>query len=207
MSDFSIDPLPSETNLNVDYWDIKWQHKETGWDLGFASPPIEQLMSKFENKEARILIPGCGSAYEAESLSIQGYKNITILDISSTAIQILKEKYKDKKEISVICTDFFEHVGNYDLIIEQTFFCAILPSKRMDYAKKAFELLNEKGRVLGVLFNKYFKNQGPPFGGNIEEYRSVFSPYFEIEKMENCYNSIEPRRGSEVFINLKKKAM
>lgn len=206
MSDISNSEHNTENNLTVDYWDKKWQHNETGWDIGFASPPIEEYIAKFENKEGRILIPGCGNAYEAEFLSAQGFTNITILDISHTAVQNLKEKYKDKKEISVICSDFFEHEGNYDLIIEQTFFCAIPPSKRNSYVEKAFDLLKVDGRIVGVLFNKHFTKQGPPFGGDMNEYKSFFDPYFEIVKMEECYNSIESRRGSEIFINLKKKA-
>lgn len=206
MSDSSNSRLDIENNLTADYWDKKWQHNETGWDIGFVSPPIEEYISKFEDKEARILIPGCGNAYEAEFLSTQGFKNITILDISPTAVQILKEKYKDMKEISVICSNFFEHNGNYDLIIEQTFFCAIPTSKRKSYANKAFDLLSVDGRVIGLMFNKHFTKQGPPFGGNVEEYKTVFNPYFEIVKMEECYNSIESRRGSEIFINLKKKS-
>ena len=66
------------------------------------------------------------------------------------------------------------------------------------------ELLNEGGRIVGVLFNRKFEKDGPPFGGSISEYQSVFSNYFQLEKMEECYNSIPARKGREVFINLKK---
>ena len=66
------------------------------------------------------------------------------------------------------------------------------------------ELLNENGRIIGLVFNRSFEKNGPPFGGNMQEYQSIFEKYFEIKKMEECYNSIQPRKGSEVFINLKK---
>ena len=55
------------------------------------------------------------------------------------------------------------------------------------------------------MFNKDFGNPFPPFGGNIEEYKSLFSEKFEIKKLENCYNSIKPRQNTEVFINFTKK--
>ena len=48
----------------------------------------------------------------------------------------------------------------------------------------------------GVMFNKYFGNPFPPFGGNIEEYKSLFNEKFEIKTLENCYNSIKPRKNN-----------
>ena len=53
----------------------------------------------------------------------------------------------------------------------------------------------------GVLFNRNFES-GPPFGGNKEEYLEYFSKYFSNIYMENCYNSVLPRKGSELFIQI-----
>ena len=194
-----------QTHLDKNYWENKWQNRETGWDIGYSSPAIEAYILQYQNKDARILIPGCGNAYEVEFLWKLGFRNITVVDISSNAVDILKNKYTEMEGVSVICADFFNHHGNYDLIIEQTFFCAILPSLRIQYAEKMHELLNENGRIIGVMFNKNFEKDGPPFGGSIQEYRLIFEKRFEIQKMEECYNSIEARKGSEIFINLKKK--
>lgn len=193
-----------QNNLDKNYWEERWETRQTGWDIGYSSPPIEEYMVQYENKEANILIPGCGNAYEVEFLWNLGFKNITVLDISPTAVEILKEKYKDWDGVTVICEDFFRHHGNYDLIIEQTFFCALSPNLRTQYAEKMHELLKVKGRIIGVLFNRTFEKNGPPFGGSTSEYQSIFEKYFEIEKMEECYNSIASRKGSEIFINLKK---
>lgn len=194
-----------QTNLDQNYWDNQWQKKETGWDIGYSSPAIEEYILQYPNKEAKVLIPGCGNGYEAEFLWNLGFRDITILDIAPNAVQILENKYKEKDEISVVCQDFFEHKGNYDLVIEQTFFCAIPTLLRNQYASKMYELLNDNGRIIGVMFNKNFEKKGPPFGGSIPEYQFIFKKYFEIQKMEECYNSIEPRKGSEIFINLKKR--
>lgn len=187
------------------YWEEKWQSRETGWDVGYSSPAIEKCILQYSNKEASILIPGCGNAYEVEFLWNLGFRNITVLDISPTAVEILKEKFKDKKGVSVVCGNFFNHHGNYDLIIEQTFFCALPPSFRTQYAEKMHQLLKENGRIIGVMFNRNFEKDGPPFGGSISEYELIFKERFDILKMEECYNSIPSRKGSEIFINLKKK--
>mgnify|MGYP000888381523 CR=1 FL=1 len=196
--------IEDKNPLDQSYWNERWQKKETGWDIGQASPAITQYMEQYPDKNATILIPGCGNAYEAEYLIDNGFTNITLIDIAQQAVDSLKEKFSDTPQVKVLCDDFFTHEGSYDLIIEQTFFCAISPNLRTEYAEKTASLLNERGRIIGVLFDRQFE-QGPPFGGSTKEYIPIFEPYFTIQKMDACYNSIPPRAKSEVFINLIKK--
>ena len=99
--------------------------------------------------------------------------------------------------------DFFEAKGEYDFIIEQTFFCALSPDLRQKYAKKMVELLKPNGQLIGLLFNIPLNDDRPPFGGNQEEYKQLFSDFFEIQKMETAYNSIPERQGSELFVKMK----
>jgi SAM-dependent methyltransferase len=194
-----------ENPLDQSYWNGRWQKNETGWDMGKASPAITEYMKQYPDKNAAVLIPGCGNAYEAEYLLEKGFTNITLIDIAAKAAEILKAKFAGKPQINVLCEDFFQHTGNYDLIIEQTFFCAILPGRRKEYAVKMASLLNENGKIIGLLFDKTFEKAGPPFGGGPCEYRPIFEPHFTIKTMDECYNSIPPRAKSEVFINLIKK--
>ena len=193
--------------LDRDYWDNRYLQKETGWDLGQVSPPIEAYINQLTDKGISILIPGCGNAYEAVNLLKKGFTNITLIDLSPTLVEQLKSTLSQfpTNNIKVICGDFFSLQGEFDLIIEQTFFCALHPSLRKDYCKKMSELLAPKGKLVGLLFNRNFENN-PPFGGSIEEYEELFSPFFKIRKMEPCYNSIPPRQGSELFIILSKKS-
>nr|WP_153926602.1 methyltransferase domain-containing protein [Riemerella anatipestifer] len=191
--------------MNQNYWNDRWKENKIGWDIGFASPPIVEYMKQYPNKDAKILIPGCGNAYEAEFLIENGFQNITLIDIAPKAVDNLKIKFHKNPHIKVICEDFFRHNGKYDLIIEQTFFCAINPNKRTDYIKKVLSLLKENGQVVGVLFNKIFEEKGPPFGGLSNEYINLFEPFFKVKTLEPCYNSISPRANSELFINLIKK--
>lgn len=191
--------------LDENYWEERWINEKTSWDIGYSSPAIEEYILQYPNKEASILIPGCGNCYEVEFLWNRGFSNITVLDISTTPVQILRDKYQGKKGVTVICEDFFNHHGKYDLVIEQTFFCALHPDLRPQYVNKMHGLLNKGGRIIGVLFNRVFEKDGPPFGGSVLEYQNLFNNDFEIQKMEECYNSIEARKGSEVFINLKKQ--
>lgn len=192
-------------HFDSSFWNSRWEMKHTGWDIGSASPPIKTFMSQYSNKSAALLIPGCGNAYEAEFLVKNGFTNITLMDIAPKAVEQLKEKFKGQDQVHILCEDFFDHRGQYDLMIEQTFFCAHPPESRRTYVEKAVELLKKEGKLMGVLFKRNFEKQGPPFGGTIEEYRSLFSPYFTLKKMEDCYNSIAPRLGHELFIHLIRK--
>jgi hypothetical protein len=150
------------------------------------------------------LIPGCGHAYEGEYFFKAGFKNITLLDYSPQARTDFLKRVPEFPEENYVIGDFFNHQGEYDLILEQTFFCALEPSLRHDYAKKMNELLANKGLLVGVLFTFELTEKGPPFGGSIAEYEQYFNPLFEIHKLEPCYNSIKPRLGNEVFMKLRK---
>ncbi len=195
----------NNNHLGQNFWNSNWKEQNTGWDIGYAAPAITEYLKQYSNENAAILIPGCGNAYEAEFLVKEGFSNITLIDIAPKAVEILQEKFKNTPQVQLICGDFFEHKGKYDLIIEQTFFCALPPEKRPAYAKKMASLLNDDGKIIGLLFDTTFEKQGPPFGGSTEEYVPVFRPYFHIKVMERCYNSIPPRANSEVFINLLKR--
>lgn len=193
--------LPMDQN----YWETRWEKEETRWDIGYPSPAITKYIDRIADKKTAILIPGCGNAYEAEYLIKQGFTNITLIDIPPLAVDKLKQNFEGNTAINILCEDFFEHKGTYDLVLEQTFFSAIPPFRRNEYVAKMHEILNENGRIVGVLFDKQFNNPFPPFGGCPCEYRPVFENHFEIKTMEACYNSILQRQGSELFIHFIKK--
>lgn len=190
------------SNLDKDFWNSRYENGETGWDLGDASPPLKRYIDRLEHKDMAILIPGCGNAYEAEYLIRKGFNNITLIDLSETLTQQLKEKFNNNESIKIICGNFFDLEGQFDLILEQTFFCAIDPTLRPNYVVKSHSLLNSSGRLAGLLFNKYFEKEGPPFGGDKPEYIALFSKHFSIISMDTAPDSITPRAGNELFIEL-----
>ncbi len=187
----------TDSNLGEQYWTDRYQQKNTGWDIGYPSTPLKEYINQLTDKNLNILIPGCGNAYEAVYLLNAGFINLTLIDISEELVNRLKEKFNGEK-IQVLHMDFFDLHEEYDLILEQTFFCALDPTLRKVYVKKMSSLLSSSGKLVGVLFNKFFE-AGPPFGGSEEEYRNLFSESMHIEKMEPCYNSIPPRAGTELF--------
>ncbi len=196
-------------NLQIDntksFWENRWQTGETQWDLGQPSPPIVEFFERdfsTNPKSLSILIPGCGNAHEADFLLKKGFTDITLIDISPRAAQNLRDRFGDR--LTVLEGDFFELEGKFDLIVEQTFFCAIDPSLRARYVEKMASLLAPGGRLVGILFDAEFDG-GPPFGGNRAEYRPLFEPFFDIKTMETCLSSIRPRQARELWMELSTK--
>jgi SAM-dependent methyltransferase len=190
---------------NAEYWNKRYVNGYTGWDVGSISTPLKEYFDQLVNKDIRILIPGSGNGYEAEYLLEKGFRNVFLLDWSELALENFSKRNPYFPEKNPICGNFFEHKNKYDLIIEQTFFCAINPSERKKYAEKIYELLTEKGKLSGLLFNCDFEGNEPPFGGNEVEYKSYFSKLFTFMVFDKCYNSIKQRSGRELFIILEKK--
>ncbi|HLZ86863.1 MAG TPA: hypothetical protein VKQ52_06485, partial [Puia sp.] len=100
--------------------------------------------------------------------------------------------------LQILTGDFFNHQGQYDLIIEQTFFCSLEPAQRPAYVDKTHHLLRPGGRLAGLLFDRNFP-AGPPFGGNKAEYQKLLEKKFTLKTLAPCYNSIKPRAGTELF--------
>jgi methyl halide transferase len=192
-----------ERPLDKSYWDAQYQANTIGWDLGEVSTPIKMYIDGLQNKNASILIPGCGNAYEMQYLLQQGFTNVTVIDIAPTLVENLQQKFANNTNIKIVLGDFFEHKGKYDIIIEQTFFCALPPTMRQQYGFKMHQLLHENGLLVGLLFNRTF-DVSPPFGGNRAEYELLFKDAFHVNKMEVCQNSAAPRTNTELFIVLQK---
>lgn len=193
--------------LTDNYWSERYKNAQTGWDLGSPATPLKTYFEQMTDKSKAILIPGCGNAYEAEYLLENGFSNITLVDIAQTLVGNLQEKFKNYIESGkcrVLHADFFELTDSFDLVIEQTFFCAINPQLRATYAQKMAEILHPKGKLVGILFDKEFVG-GPPFGGSQAEYIPYFEPYFNFLTYDACYNSIPPRADAELFVILQKK--
>lgn len=186
-----------------DFWNQRWIDENTGWDLGIASPPIQNFINGLKDFSLKILIPGAGNAYEVDYLLEKGFTHITVVDISPFLIEKLKAKYINENRVRLIEGDFFNLEGQFDLIIEQTFFCALNPVLRKDYVIKMEQLLSDNGYLVGLLFDREFIS-GPPYGGQKSEYIKLFSKYLSIIKMDKCETSYPARLGAELWFECKK---
>ncbi|MDP4952930.1 MAG: TPMT family class I SAM-dependent methyltransferase [Flavobacteriales bacterium] len=191
--------------LTEAFWSGRYSEGKTGWDIGEISTPLKTYIDHLSDKNLRILVPGCGKGHEAAYLWEQGFKNTFVVDLAQAPLDLLREAIPEIPTNHLLHGNFFELKGEFELILEQTFFCALSPSLRKNYAEKMHELLADGGKLVGLLFDFPLTEDGPPFGGNKEEYLTYFEPHFEIVIMERAYNSIQPRSGRELFVKLEKK--
>ena len=186
------------------YWTHRYKQNDAGWDAGSITTPLKEYIDQLTDKTISILIPGAGNGYEAEYLWDNGFKNVTVMDISPEPIQNIKKRIPSFPPKQLLTADFFEHTGNYDLIIEQTFFCALDPSLQSAYVAQMNKLLKHGGKLVGLLFTEPLHTTSPPFALTKENYMQLFHTHFKIQTLETCYNSIKPRKGRELFMILQK---
>ena len=191
--------------LNAEYWNQRYLTNNFGWDIGAVSDPLKAYIDQLENKQQKILIPGAGNAYEAEYLIEKGFTQVYVCDFAETALQNLKTRCPQLSDAQLLLSDFFElKENNFDLVLEQTFFCALNPSLRTAYFQKMHQIIKPGGKLVGLLFDHPMNNDQPPYGGDKEEYRRYFKGLFLEKTYAPSYNSIKPREGKELFIHLQR---
>ena len=96
-----------EKKLNDSYWESRYQKGETGWDIGEISTPLMEFFNSIDNKNLKILIPGCGNAYEAAYLHSNGFKNVFLLDFAESPLIHFQKNNPDFPKQHLIHQDFF----------------------------------------------------------------------------------------------------
>ena len=191
--------------LTKEYWENRYQQNETGWDVGEVTTPLKEYFNQLSNKNIKILIPGGGNSYELEYLLNLGFTEIYVIDIVKKPLENIQKRIPNLDSNLLIHADFFDMEDSFDLIIEQTFFCALNPELRKQYVQKMHALLKDNGKIAGLLFQFPLTEQGPPFGGSKSEYENLFKEHFKIKTLETAYNSIKPRQNNELFFIFEKK--
>ncbi len=193
--------------LSKEYWEKRYEEGTTSWDVGTITLPLKEYCDQIENKQIRILIPGAGNGYEVDYLFANGFTNIWVIDYASAPLNAIAKRLPQFPKEHLLQINFFDFSPDtkFDLILEQTFFCALDPKLRSLYAERMHKLLNSKGKLAGLLFQFPLTEVGPPFGGSSGEYKALFEPFFTIKKLETAYNSILPRENKELFFIFEKK--
>ncbi|MDM1534181.1 methyltransferase domain-containing protein [Myroides marinus] len=191
--------------FNKAFWEEKYITSTDKWHTGSVTTPIKEYIDQISDKTQNVLIPGLGHGHELYYLFQSGFSNINGLDFTDIAVKETANSVEDFPLDKVTLGDFFAHTGQYDLIIEQTFFCSLPISSRTAYVDKMYELLKPGGKLVGVLFDCNFATDTPPFGGSKEEYINLFKDKFEINVLETAHNSIKPRAGRELFFIINKQ--
>lgn len=178
-----------------DFWDTRYQNDVTPWDAGHVPDALRRHARTFP-PGARILIPGCGSAYELYYLLENGFDALAI-DFSPAAVARAKAKL-DCFADRVREADFFDfdHGERFDVMYERAFLCALPRKMWQAYAARSASLLKPHGIIAGFFF--FDDNpKGPPFGTSREELDALLTPFFEQTEDEAVSDSIPVFQGKE----------
>jgi SAM-dependent methyltransferase len=194
----------ADTGLGPGFWDGRYRSGDMGWDLGVPSPPFVRLDEAGFITPCRVAVPGCGRGWEVAYLAERGYR-VTGIDFAPGAIAAARERLADAgADAELVQADLFDLPealeGAFDLVLEQTCYCAIDPARRPDYVDVAHRLLAPGGRLIG-LFYACKGEGGPPFTTHPDEVRTLFEERFEVRSLALTPHS-HPRRAGEEWLGV-----
>ena len=176
-----------------EFWEERFREGITPWDAGRTPARLTQFLAN--EPPARVLIPGCGSAYEVRAFREAGW-DVLAIDYTPAAIARARIELGDLAD-HVQLADFFSfEAPQVDLIYERAFLCALPRHLWFDYAMRVEALLQPGGRIAGFYF---FSDalRGPPFGLAPEQLPSLLQPAFACDADEAVEDSLPIFTGKE----------
>jgi len=161
-----------------EFWDRRFRDQRIPWDAGAAPPALENYLSRRRPGE-RVLIPGCGSAYEVRTFSQRG-DDVVAIDFSAAAVEKARAEL-DELSNKVVLGDFFSYdfgTGAFDIIYERAFLASLPRKLWTSYAARVTQLLRLGGHLIG--FFVYGESEGgPPFCLRADELARLLGGAFE----------------------------
>jgi SAM-dependent methyltransferase len=178
------------------------EQEPPAWELGQPAPALSSVLPQLKLSRARVLVLGCGSGHDAAFLAQQGHV-VTAVDFSPEAVTKAKNLYSFMDNLKFLQADAFQLSdrlnGQFDLVFEHTFYCAISPERRNEIVRLWKRMLHPQGQLLGIFFVME-KRTGPPFGGSEWEIRERLKKHFSFLFWTRWRHSIEGRRGCELVV-------
>ena len=167
----------------IDFWQHRFETKQTGWDRGGASPQLLHWLDTGALTPCRIAVPGCGRGWEVVALARRGFE-VVGLDYTPAAVaEVQALCAREGVQAQIVQADVLSHVPEvpYDAIYEQTCLCAIHPEHWQRYSTQLHQWLRPGGR-LWALFMQMLRPaaveegqiQGPPYHCDIHAMRALF---------------------------------
>lgn len=177
------------------FWDARFRQRFTPWDAGGVPAAVHDFLAR-EAMPLRVLIPGCGSAYEARAFAAAGH-DVLAIDFSAAALEAAREALGPDARV-LRFADFFESElgGPFDLVYERAFLCALPRAHWRRWAWRAGEALRPGGRLAGFFFWSA-DERGPPFGLKRGELETLLEPGFDRIEDASVADSIPVFAGRE----------
>jgi SAM-dependent methyltransferase len=205
--------LPNSNDAaSAEFWDSQYRQWQAtgdspGWDLNSPSPFLHDILPQLKILKQRVAVLGCGAGHDAAYFASLGHI-VTAFDISPSAIATAQKTHPESKNLRYVQMDLLspreDMFGQFDLVFEHTFFCAINPVDRPKAIATMHKLLSVQGHLLANFF-VIDPEPGPPFGATEWELRKRFEKKFHPLYWTRWQKSIERRMGWELIVYAQKK--
>ncbi|MBN3754163.1 thiopurine S-methyltransferase [Paraburkholderia sp. Tr-20389] len=208
MSDKSPSVPPSAADFeNRDpnapgFWDERFGRGFTPWDQAGVPSAFKAFIER--HAPVPVLIPGCGSAYEAWWLAEKGW-TVRAIDFAPNAVEAARAQLGAHAGL-VEEADFFTYQPPFEpgWIYERAFLCALPPARRADWLARMAELMPPGGLLAGFFFIGATQ-KGPPFGIEGAELDALMSTHFELVEDEPVDDSIAVFAGRERWLTWRRR--
>ena len=165
------------------FWDERYRAGFTPWDARGVPAALTRFIETVRPGR-RVLVPGCGSAYEAGYLDALGF-DVTAIDIAPEALTRAREVLGDAVADRVlVLADFFAFEQEIDWIYERALLCALPYRLWPDYGVAVRRLLRPGGLLAGFFYIHNAADEprrGPPFPAHRTEIDALFAQGFHGE--------------------------
>eukprot|EP00242_Pyramimonas_sp_CCMP2087_P009158 CAMPEP_0198206694 /NCGR_PEP_ID=MMETSP1445-20131203/10226_1 /TAXON_ID=36898 /ORGANISM="Pyramimonas sp., Strain CCMP2087" /LENGTH=242 /DNA_ID=CAMNT_0043879475 /DNA_START=238 /DNA_END=966 /DNA_ORIENTATION=- len=161
-------------------------------------------------RDKTCFVPGCGRGYDVASMAKKGASAAIGLEISTTAARDANTYLAgcdgvDSDKAKVVEGDFFKFADTFDVGYDYTFFCALHPTMRADWAVTWGRLIKPGGMLVTLIFPvDPPRDDGPPFCVHPDNYTAVLPPNgFENIYLEKVPEDIShPKRAGREFLGI-----
>lgn len=196
--------------LQQDYWELIYSnnsHTDLSWYQSVPKISLELINQYAPTKESKIIDIGCGESFLVDSLIDQGYKNLTLLDLSPKALKNVQQRLQDTGPIPLsIIGDVLSvelESNKYDIWHDRACFHFLTKEDDIQkYLEKTLHALSDKGKVI----LSTFAIDGPEKCSNLPVHRhdqesieKIFGKHFFIDLFLR-ENHITPKGKLQSFI-------
>ncbi len=195
--------LPRDA-AQADFWDARYRHGITPWEAGAAPAELRGAAARWqaERADARVLVPGCGSAHDVALMDGAGL-DVLGIDFSEAAVQAARRITPKVAQADFF--DFAQAEGGYDVVYERAFLCALPRRLWPAWAARVAALVRPGGLLEGCFFLADTP-RGPPFGILREALHALLDPAFMLEADEAARASLPVFEGRERWMRWRRRA-
>ncbi len=195
-------------------WFENWysgKEKIFAWNIGKPHRGIIETFNDMKLKKGRVLVPGCGTGYDAFFLAERGF-DVIAFDFSTNVIKKARSKLKSKGKIKGNLKFEVEDIyhlpdsynNKFDYVVEIANFQAMSVKERRDYVRVIADVLKPRGKCV-VLCKKYPPLTPGPKGIKKSSLKKYFFAAFVIEDIKPVlmYRKSNPADGFRLIAKKK----